>query len=55
VRERQLNVRLNDQEAQRLEAIEQRVGLNGANLVRMWIKREFDTLPRMPARSRRSQ
>lgn len=44
MRERQLNVRLSEEESDRLAALEQHYGLNGANLVRMWIKREHDAV-----------
>jgi hypothetical protein len=39
VRERQLNIRLSDEEAERLEFVCKHYGLNGANLFRMLLRR----------------
>jgi predicted DNA binding CopG/RHH family protein len=44
VREKQLNIRLSDDEAERLERVCSHYGLNGANLFRMLLKREDDAL-----------
>jgi hypothetical protein len=44
MRENQLNIRLSDEETERLEAVTQHHGLNGANLFRMLLKREADAV-----------
>lgn len=44
MRERQFNVRLNDEEAARLEEVSKHYGLNGAALFRMLLKKEHDRL-----------
>jgi hypothetical protein len=50
VRERQVNVRLSEDEAERLEVVCRHYGLNGANLFRMLVQREYNALgPPPPA------
>jgi hypothetical protein len=44
VRERQVNVRLSDDEADRLDVVCRHYGLNGANLFRMLVQREYNAL-----------
>ena len=44
MRERQINIRLNEDEAARAEAVSAHYGLNAANLFRFLIKREVDQL-----------
>jgi hypothetical protein len=44
VRERQVNIRLSDQESELLELVSKHYGLNGANLFRMFITREANAL-----------
>jgi predicted DNA-binding protein len=44
MREKQLNIRLSDEESERLEFVAQHHGLNGANLFRMLLKREADVI-----------
>jgi hypothetical protein len=46
MREKQLNIRLSEEEAERLEIVTKHHGLNGANLFRMLLKREADTIKR---------
>lgn len=49
VRERQVNVRLSEEEAERLEFVCSHYGLNGANLFRMLIRREEASIRREQA------
>lgn len=44
MRERQINIRLSEDEATRLDRVTSHYGLNVANLFRMLIKREADTI-----------
>jgi hypothetical protein len=44
VRERQVNVRMSDDEADRLDVVCRHYGLNGANLFRMLVQREYNAL-----------
>jgi hypothetical protein len=44
VRERQVNIRLSEQESELLELVSKHYGLNGANLFRMFITREANAL-----------
>jgi hypothetical protein len=44
VRERQVNIRLSEQESDLLELVSKHYGLNGANLFRMFITREANAL-----------
>lgn len=44
MREKQFNIRLNDEEAARLEEVTKHYGLNGAGLFRMLLKREHDRI-----------
>jgi antitoxin component of RelBE/YafQ-DinJ toxin-antitoxin module len=46
VREKQVNIRLNDEEADRLEFVCRHYGLNGANLFRMLLTREETAIRR---------
>jgi hypothetical protein len=46
VRERQVNVRLSEEEAERLEFVCRHYGLNGANLFRMLVRREEEKIRR---------
>src|ERR1019366_8530544 len=45
VREKQINVRLNPEEVERLERVARHYGLSGPNTLRLLLKREDDTLP----------
>jgi len=49
VREKQVNIRLNDEEADRLEFVCRHYGLNGANLFRMFLTREETAIRRETA------
>jgi predicted DNA-binding protein len=49
VREKQLNIRLSDEEGDRLEAVCRHYGLNGANLFRMLLTREATAILREAA------
>lgn len=65
VRERQLNIRLSEDEAERLEFVCKHYGLNGANLFRMLLRRAEEAVraeqapaavapvPSKPSRSRK--
>ena len=44
MRERQLNIRLSDQEAARLDRVAEHYGLNAAGVIRMLVKREHDAI-----------
>jgi hypothetical protein len=44
VRERQLNIRLNDEEMEWLMNVAKHYGLNGSSVLRMLLKREHDAL-----------
>jgi hypothetical protein len=44
VRERQVNIRLSEEESELLELVSKHYGLNGANLFRMLITREANQL-----------
>jgi hypothetical protein len=44
VRERQVNIRLSEEESELLELVSKYYGLNGANLFRMFITREANAL-----------
>lgn len=44
MRETQLNIRLNDEEAARLEYVARHYGLNGPAVVRLLLKREADAI-----------
>ena len=46
VREKQLNIRLSDEEAERLDFVCRHYGLNGANLFRMLLTREETAIRR---------
>lgn len=46
MRERQINIRLSDEEAQRLDALAAHYGLNIAGVLRMLVKRDHDALAR---------
>jgi predicted DNA-binding protein len=52
MRERQMNVRLSPEEAERLDALAERYGLSGPNVVRMLIKRESDAVGITPKAKR---
>jgi len=45
MRERQLNIRLSEEEAARLERVANHYGLNAAGVLRMLVKRAHDSLP----------
>ena len=45
MRERQLNIRLSEEESTRVDLVAEHYGLNVAALLRMLVKREFDALP----------
>jgi hypothetical protein len=49
VRERQVNIRLSEAEAERLELVCRHYGLNGANLFRMFLTREETAIRREAA------
>ena len=49
VRERQVLLRLNDEESERLGALVRHYGLNAPNVLRLLIKKESDALPPPPA------
>lgn len=49
MRERQLNIRLSDEEAERVERVAQHHGINAAALFRMLLKREARELGLEPA------
>ena len=44
VRERQINLRLSEEEAERLEVLSAHYGLNPPNLLRFLLKKESDSL-----------
>ena len=44
MREKQLNIRLSEEEAERMELVAAHYGLNGAGVVRMLLKREADAI-----------
>jgi hypothetical protein len=44
MRERQLNIRLSEEEADRLERVAEHYGLNVPSLIRMLVKREDDKI-----------
>jgi predicted DNA-binding protein len=44
MRERQLNVRLSEEESERLETVASHYGLNAAAIIRMLVKREYDAI-----------
>ena len=44
VRERQVNVRMGEEEGERLDVVCKHYGLNGANLFRMLVQREYNAL-----------
>jgi antitoxin component of RelBE/YafQ-DinJ toxin-antitoxin module len=46
VRETQLNVRLSDEERERLERVAAHYGLSGPNVLRMLLKRDAERLER---------
>lgn len=46
VRETQLNVRLSDEERERLERVASHYGLSGPNVLRMLLKRDAERLER---------
>jgi hypothetical protein len=50
VREKQLNVRVNSEEAGRFKAVAAHYGLNCAALFRMLLKREADAIGKRPKR-----
>jgi hypothetical protein len=48
MRERLFTMRMNDEESDRLETVARHYGLNGAGVLRMLVKREFDSIKLMP-------
>jgi hypothetical protein len=60
MRERQLNVRLSEEESERLETVASHYGLNAAAIIRMLLKREYDAIKAAggslaPSRSRKGR
>lgn len=51
-RERNLNVRITDEEASMLRALAAHAGLSQSDMVRLYIRRAFAELPRSSARGK---